>query len=81
MTKKQVKDFEECCLAWVDAYCDDHNCKPEDIPIAWAVETAEMHAENLECELYFDGEEDEEEQVKEYYACLRFARKNKRYCK
>ena len=49
MTKKQVDDFSKCCDAWIDAYCTDNHCSPEDIPLRWAVETAEMHLDNLEC--------------------------------
>lgn len=81
MTKKQVDDFDKCCGAWADAYCEDHNCKPCDIPLEWAIETAEMHLGNIENGTW--GFEDCwcDDEREEYKATKAFIRKYKRYCK
>ncbi len=82
MTKKQVAAFDKCCAAWTDAYCDDHNCKPEDIPLWWAVETAEMHLDNIESGTWgYDVDDWCEEEREEYKATKEFIRKYKRYVK
>jgi hypothetical protein len=49
MTKQQINDFSAWGESFLQSYCDDKNCKAENIPLKYAVNTAKSHLENLEC--------------------------------
>lgn len=54
MTKQQINDFSTWGESFLQAYCDDNNCKAEDIPLKYAINKAKSHLEELD---YYDEED------------------------